>query len=77
MNTLKAIWKTWKRIAHTIADFQARVLLSVFYFVILGPFAVGAKRFSDPLRLGRGAAAGWLPRPDVVSDPLTRARRQF
>lgn len=77
MNTLKAIWQTWKRIAHTIADFQARVLLSVFYFLILGPFAVAAKRFSDPLGLGRGIATRWLPRPDVVSNPLTRARRQF
>ena len=77
MNTLKAIWQRWKRIAHTIADFQARLLLSVFYFAVVAPFAVGVRLCSDPLRLDPRLRASWLRRPEVTIDPLTRARRQF
>ena len=50
--TLKIAWAKWKTIAHTIGDFQSRLLLSTFYFVVLGPFALSARAFSDPLKLG-------------------------
>ncbi len=41
----------WKAIAHVIGNFQARVLLSVFYFVVVPPFALVVKVFKDPLGL--------------------------
>ena len=75
--TLKAVWGKWKIIAHTIGDFQSRVFLSVFYFVFLGPFALGVKAFSDPLRLHPKKVTGWLMRPHVEGDTLTQARRQY
>ena len=74
---LKTVWNGWKRVAHKIGDFQARLLLSVFYFGVLGPFALGMKLCSDPLRVGRRATAGWLVRPEVTLDPHARAQRQF
>ena len=44
----RAAWR-WRRcVAHRIGDFQARVLLTVFYYVILGPFALVLRR-GDPL----------------------------
>jgi hypothetical protein len=71
---LRRLWEGWKRVGRKIGDFQARVLLTLFYFVILAPFAVIVRFKADPLGLKRGG--GWLP---VVraADPLTRARRQF
>ena len=77
MHVLKMLWERWKVIAHKIGDFQARVLLSVFYFAIVGPFALGVKAFSDPLRLRSGGGPTWVPRPAPDADTLTCAVRQF
>jgi len=73
MKTLKRLWTAWKSIAHVIGDFQARVLLSLFYFVVLGPFALGLKMFSDPLGLRRTSSVRWL----VRDEGATTAGRQF
>ena len=77
MSVLKMLWERWKVIAHKIGDFQARLLLSLFYFAVLGPFALGRRLGSDPLRLRPGAGAGWLTRASVEGEPLDLARRQF
>jgi len=69
------IWARWKAIAHTIGNFQARLLLSVFYVVIVPVFALIVK-LKDPLQL-RPQAGGsfWRPRPE--SRPASdSARRQ-
>ena len=34
-------------------DFNARVVLTVMYFVVVGPFGLAARWFSDPLALRR------------------------
>ena len=75
MNTLRLLWKTWKGLAHKIANFQARFILSVFYFVVLTPFALRVKFFSDPLQLKR--FRGWMTRDHTESDPLAMARKQY
>ena len=71
---LRRLWEGWKRVGRKIGDFQARVLLTVFYFVILAPFAVVVRFKADPLGIKRGG--GWHP---VVraGAPIERARRQF
>ena len=74
---LKAAWAKWQVIAHKIGDFQSRLLLSIFYFVVLGPFALGARIVSDPLGLGPKSPTGWLTRPEADGDELTQARRQY
>ena len=72
----RAAWRWWTRVAHRIGDFQARILLSVFYYVILGPFALVLRR-SDPLGIAPGAARGWHSR-DAASRPIAeQARRQY
>lgn len=48
---LKAIWKAWTRIAHIIGNFQARVLLTILYVVLVLPFGVIVRLFADPLRI--------------------------
>ena len=71
---LKRMWQAWKRIAHRIGNFQARVLLTVFYAILVLPFGVVVRLFSDPLRIKRRPAA-WLNHPDDTYDMLW-ARRQ-
>jgi hypothetical protein len=75
MTALRALLKAWKSLAHKIANFQARVLLTLFYFVGVAPFALRVKVFSDPLQLKR--SAGWMSRDRVEADPITVARRQY
>ena len=69
------IWARWKVIAHAIGNFQARLLLSVFYVVIVPVFALIVK-LKDPLQLRRqGQGSFWRPRPE--SGPASEsARRQ-
>jgi hypothetical protein len=71
---LRRLWEGWKRVGRKIGDFQARVLLTVFYFVMLAPFAAVIRWKADPLGLQRGG--GWQP-VTRATDPLERARRQF
>jgi hypothetical protein len=62
-------------VARRIGDVQARVLLSLFYFAILGPFALVLRR-TDPLAIGPRAPRGWRRRDDVARAVGEQARRQ-
>lgn len=70
------LWRRWTVIAHRIGDAQARLLLSIFYFAVLAPFALGLRLLSDPLQLRRARAPRWLPRPRSEDEPSAQARRQ-
>ena len=70
-------WKRWTVIAHVIGNFQARVLLSLFYFVVVPPFALVVKVWKDPLRLRLAAGeTAWTERP-ATALPSETARRQY
>jgi hypothetical protein len=51
LQDLKALWSAWKRLAHKIGNFQARVLLTLLYAIVILPFGLFARFFSDPLRI--------------------------
>jgi len=69
-------WERWKVIAHKIGNFQARLILVIFYFVVVPPFALIVKLFKDPLTLHPPQKESlWVEGP--VADPsLSAARRQ-
>ena len=71
---LKRTQRTWKRVAHAIGNFQARVLLTVFYGIIIFPFGIVARLFSDPLRIKRPPTQ-WLDHSEEAHD-LRWAKRQ-
>lgn len=73
---LLRIWERWKRIAHAIGNVQARILLSVLYFILVGPFALPVRLLMDPLALRRPSGTTfWLARrPRTVG--LDEARKQ-
>jgi len=74
-HVLRRLWQGWKRIAHKIGDFQARVLLTIFYFVIVAPFGLAVRTFSDPLALKAKTPRGWRQRASGAPG-LEQARRQ-
>lgn len=51
MYFLNQLWKKWLKIAHVIGNFQGQVILTVFYFLIMGPFGIAFRIFTDPLRM--------------------------
>lgn len=67
MSFWKHAWERWKQIATTIGDFQARVVLSLFYFVVVLPFGLGVRLFADPLAIRRRRQTCW-------TDFVNRAR---
>lgn len=77
LSLAKRAWRRWTVIAHIIGTFQARVLLSLFYFVIVPPFALLVKLTKDPLqlRLSEGKSA-WIERPEPPPSEAA-ARRQY
>ena len=73
MCLLTRVWLAWKRIAHKIGNFQARLLLTVFYFVVMLPFGIAVRFFSDPLRI-KSRPTRWLDHPSEPHD-LSWARK--
>lgn len=71
---LKKFWAAWTRVAKKIGNFQARVLLTLLYGIVLLPFGVMVRLFSDPLRIKKRPTE-WLDHPNEVMD-LKWAKRQ-
>jgi hypothetical protein len=70
----KRAWQWWKDLAHKIGNFQARVILSIFYGVLVMPFGLAARWFSDPLRIKK-LPDQWLDHPNEAYD-MDWARKQ-
>ena len=77
MSTLSMLWATWRRIGQFIGDFVARVVLSLFYFTLFVPFAVGVRLFGDPLGVRAKANPPWWLERATRDSALDDARRQF
>jgi hypothetical protein len=79
MKFLKSLWEKWLKIAHIIGNFQAQVILTLFYFTFVLPFGVLLQIFSDPLRINFSKSRSktnfqvWRHKKDT----LEIARRQF
>ena len=70
-------WSRWKELSQKAADFQARILLTVFYFTLMMPFGVVFGIVKDPLRIKRRPSGTyWLDRKPS-SESLADAQRQF
>ena len=74
---LRRVWAWWKRTAHTIGNFQARLLLTLCYFVVVAPFALLVRSLSDPLAIKPSTPRGWRPRAVDGQSAMARALQQF
>ncbi|MBI4240693.1 MAG: hypothetical protein HY613_03160 [Candidatus Rokubacteria bacterium] len=73
--SLKRLWAWWKRVAEIIGTFQARVLLTVLYFILLAPLALPLRLFGDPIRRRPTGPTFWIPRSARPAS-LEEAQRQ-
>jgi len=69
-------WALWKRFGQALGDILARVVLTVFYFTILVPFALIARSGAGRLELRDRGGPLWRP-VAAGSGDLDTARRQF
>jgi hypothetical protein len=78
MGMLSWLWQRWKRVARVIANVQARLILMVFYFVVLLPFACGFQILSPRSRakLPEHKGSHWLPKEPRSLDIWQAAQRQ-
>ena len=71
----RTAWDRWQIIARINGDYIARLIVNLFYFTIMVPFALGVKLLADPLAL-RGKRVAWLERK-AVGSKLPDAHSQF
>ncbi len=69
-------WELWQRFGHAVGDAVARIVLTVFYFSVLVPFALFVRASRDPLGVDRTGGKLWLPHAEPRSD-LESAGRQY
>lgn len=73
----EALDGSWRRFTLDMGNFQGRLLMGLFYFVVLAPFALLSRARTDALRLRRPSMQGyWRPRTDEVLN-LPGAKRQY
>lgn len=73
---LRKLWEKWKAFGRRVADFQARVILMLVYFVIVPIFGLLVRGFSDPLYVKRQPRDSmWLPK-HLDEPSIEAARRQ-
>ena len=75
--TVKELSCRWTRIATTIGDFQSRLILTIFYFFVMGPVALCMRIFSDPLQLKLPSRVAWSPVDATTQRNIEAARKQF
>ena len=74
---LQRVWDRWKIFAIDMGNFQGRLLFASFYFLVVTPFGIGVRLFSDPLMVKKGRGVrGWLERSPGSHD-LEAGREQF
>jgi hypothetical protein len=64
----------WKKVGHAIGNFQARVLLTVIYSILILPFGLAVRLFSDSMHMKKRPEK-WFDHPST-SNTLDEARRQ-
>jgi hypothetical protein len=72
---LRRLWEGWKRVGRAIGNFQARVLLTVFYAVLILPFGLAVRLFADSLKI-RVPSGKWIEKDTDAMD-MAAARRQW
>ena len=76
---LPAAWRAkisarWKKFGHAIGNFQARVLLTVIYSILILPFGLAVRLFSDSMHMKKRPEK-WFDHP-TIPNTLDEARRQ-
>ncbi len=66
--------ESWKKIGRAIGNFNARVLLTLLYSIVILPFGLAVRFFSDSLHTKKRPDA-WFDHP-AIPNTVEEARRQ-
>ena len=72
---LQKVWKKWKAFGELLGNIIARIVLTIFYFTVFVPFAIGAQLFNDHLGIKTIPANYWQARSNQ-SETLEKAKSQ-
>jgi len=56
---LKKLWNFWLKLAHYIGEFNSKLILSLFYFLLLAPIATIYKIKCDILQIKKKGRNLW------------------
>ena len=68
------LWEGWKKFGHALGNFQARVLLTVIYAILILPFGLLVRFLADSLHTKKRPEQ-WLDHPPMPNE-MSEARRQ-
>ena len=74
---MRRLWEGWKSFAAEMGNYQGRLLLVIFYFVVVTPFGVIVRLFSDPLKTKSIHSSSFWQNQSETSSDIEEARRQF
>ncbi len=72
-----SLLQNWKNLSREIGAFQSRILLGIFYFVVVTPFGLLVRATGDPLSLRKTKATNWIARAEQGDVGLESGRKQF
>jgi len=72
---IKTIWKLWKKFGFLIASIVSYILTILFYFIIITPFGIIIKIFTDYFHI-KNKNSMWLKK-ETKDKTLSDMRRQF
>jgi hypothetical protein len=72
---LKRLAQSWMRAANAIGNFNSRVVLTLFYALVVLPFGLVVRLFGDPLAIRTARTSAWTERNEKARS-IEDARRQ-
>ncbi|MBC8331380.1 MAG: hypothetical protein H8E28_05305 [Anaerolineae bacterium] len=74
---LRLFWERWKVFAAEMGNFQSRMLLAFFYFIVVAPFGIFLRLLSDPLQVKHPGNDSLWAEIIPANTNLDEARKQF
>ena len=73
----RRLWEGWKALAAAMGNYQGRLLIAAFYFVVFSPWGMLTRLFSDPLQVRRSSAQSFWRERVLPPRDIEEAQRQF
>lgn len=68
------LWEGWKKFGHAVGNVNARILLTILYAIVILPFGLAVRFFSDSMH-SKKRPDKWFDHPPIPNT-LEEARRQ-
>ena len=75
-SVLRKGWEGWKAFARIIGNFNSRLILTLFYFLVVGIVSLLVGRWQNTLKKHPPSQSNWLP-VQKKEETLADLRRQF